>query len=174
MKTKWNILVILLLIARAAMGCRNWGPQTQAGQLKWIIFSTVAGLFLLGGIGLFAFVYSGIYDMAATHPHVNVARVLLLTIKRHSVQYHARNLQAPDLNDAAMIKRGFVLYRQNCVTCHGAPGEARSSVGRGLNPNPPPLEKAAEDWSSAEIAWIITNGLKMAGMPGFALGHDPD
>lgn len=141
---------------------------------KKIIFGTLAGFVALSGLALAAFVYSGLYDMAAIHPHSRLVRPMLLTLKRNAVQFHARDLEPPDLTGPQLIKRGFALYRQNCVTCHGAPGEARSRVGMGLNPNPPPLEKAADEWTPAEIGWIITNGLKMAGMPGFALGEEPD
>lgn len=142
-------------------------------KARWIILATLAGGLTLGVLGFVTFLYSGVYDMAATNPHSKLVRPLLLTLKRSSVKFHARHLEAPELEDSELIKRGFVLYRRNCVTCHGAPGEARSPVGKGLNPNPPPLERAAEDWTAAEVAWIVKNGLKMAGMPGFALGEEP-
>lgn len=141
-------------------------------KTKWIVVGTLAGFFLAAGGAFLAFLYSGIYDIAATHPHARIERTVILTLKRNSIQFHARDLEVPELNDPQLVKRGFVLYRQNCVPCHGAPGEARSHLGRGLNPNPPPLEKAAEDWTSAEIAWIVDNGIKMAGMPGFSLGEE--
>lgn len=177
MEERWFSFSGGLCDAVTTMGVMT--PDHHAGsgvklKTKWIILATLGGFLLVAGIGLFAFIYSGIYDMSAIHPHENLVRNQLLILKRNSVEYHARNLQVPAFNDPQLIKRGFILYRQNCVTCHGAPGEGRSHVGRGLNPNPPPLEKAAEDWTSAEIAWIISNGLKMAGMPGFALGEQSD
>ena len=138
-----------------------------------IILGTVCASLLLVALGIAAFLYSGVYDMAAVHPHSKLVRPLLLTLKRNAVQYHARDLVVPDLARPELVERGFTLYRQNCVTCHGAPGEARSPVGRGINPIPPPLEKAAQQWTPAEIAWIVRNGLKMAGMPGYALGEQP-
>lgn len=48
---------------------------------------------------------------------------------------------------------------------------ARDQIGRGINPNPPPLYMAAPEWSDAELYWIIRHGLKMAGMPSFDAGH---
>lgn len=139
---------------------------------KVIIFASV--LALLGIIGGIGFIYSGFYDIAARRPHLAAVRFVLLQTKTRSIQFHARDLVAPPLNEVEKIKRGFKLYRQNCVTCHGAPGEARSRVGIGLNPNPPPLVTVAENWSAEEIAWIISNGLKMAGMPAYALGESKE
>ena len=143
-------------------------------KTKWIIVGTLVGILLVAGTGGFLFLLSGIYDIAAIHPHARIERTLILTLKRNSVQYHASDLEVPELNDPQLIKRGSVLYRRDCVPCHGGPGESRSRMGKGLNPNPPPLVKAAEDWTSAEIAWIVDNGLKMAGMPGFSLGEESE
>src|SRR5690606_10599428 len=103
-----------------------------------------------------------------------IMRLVLLATKKRSIEFQARNLQAPDLNNEKLIKKGLVLYQANCIDCHGAPGIRRSPIGIGLNPNPPPLEKAVTEWKEREIAWIIANGLKMAGMPAFGLGKESE
>jgi mono/diheme cytochrome c family protein len=59
-----------------------------------------------------------------------------------------------------------------CVTCHGEPGREPSEIGRGLNPEAPELSKSAQEWSDSELHWIIRNGIKMSGMPGFGETHD--
>lgn len=138
------------------------------------VLVTVLACLVAIALGIAGFIYSGVYDMAAVNPHSKLVRPVLLALKHSSVEFHARHLEEPELEDPELIKRGLVVYRQKFVTCHGAPGESRTPIGKGLNPNPPPLEKAAEDWRSAEIAWIVSNGLKMAGMPGFTLGEQPD
>ncbi|WP_166825809.1 c-type cytochrome [Thalassoroseus pseudoceratinae] len=142
-------------------------------KTRWIVLATLSGALVLGGLGAFLFLHSGLYNIGAIHQHLQMERTLILTLKRNSVEAHAQNLEVPELNKPQLVRRGFVLYRKNCVACHGGPGEPRSRIGMGLNPNPPPLEKAADRWTSAEIAWIITHGLKMAGMPGFAMGEEP-
>lgn len=138
-----------------------------------VALGTAAGLLVLSLAGGAAFVYSGLYDIAASRPHLQLTETLLTTLKRRAVQFHARDLVAPDLDDADLIRRGLVLYRGNCVTCHGAPGEGRSRIGIGVNPTPPPLVKAIERWTAEEIAWITAYGLKMAGMPAFGFGEEP-
>lgn len=135
---------------------------------------TLLGVLLLVAIGAVAFIYSGIYDIAAREPHLKITRRLLTTVQERSVTVRARGIEPPPLHDPDLVRRGLVLYRDLCVACHGAPGEARSRIGIGLNPNPPPLSQAATQWSDAEIYWIVANGLKMAGMPAFDLGEEPN
>jgi mono/diheme cytochrome c family protein len=58
-----------------------------------------------------------------------------------------------------------------CAACHGAPGKERGEIGKGLNPSPPNLAEVASSWSSAELFWILKNGIKMTGMPAFGPTH---
>ena len=58
------------------------------------------------------------------------------------------------------------------IVCHGAPGIARSAIGKGLYPKPPDLEKIANRLKPEEILWTVSHGLKMTGMPAFSPTHD--
>lgn len=143
---------------------RRW-PYLLAGAL---------GAGLLGAVGAALFVASGRYDIAAARPHGTVVRSSLKFLQRRSVGFHARDVAAPRLDRPDLVRRGLTLYREHCVMCHGAPGEARQRVGMGVNPSPPPLEQAIERWSDREIYWITAYGLKMAGMPSFLLSRSPE
>jgi mono/diheme cytochrome c family protein/cytochrome c2 len=134
---------------------------------------TLAIAAVLAIAGAIVVVYTGAYNIAATEPHTRPARTFLRSVSRNSVQQHARGVEVPNLDDPQLIRKGFGLYQELCVTCHGAPGVAKSRIGIGMNPNPPPLEDAVRNWSTAEIYWIIENGLKMAGMPAFGIGEAP-
>jgi mono/diheme cytochrome c family protein len=137
-----------------------------------LIFISLGTFLFLAGAGGVLFIYSGLYDIIARHPHMDIVREVLLTTKTQSIRYHAQDLKVPDLNDPQLIQKGFLLYQRNCLTCHGAPGTDHTQMSVGLNPNPPPLEKAVQQWTTAEIGWVIANGLKMAGMPAFLQGEN--
>lgn len=143
-------------------------------KLRWTHFIPLLAAALIGGLGFLVFAFSGVYDIAASSPHARAARWVLEFVKQRSIKYHARELEVPELNDERLIRRGLLLYEKNCVTCHGAPGQAPDRLGIGLLPFPPPQETTAEDWTPAEIAWITANGIKMAGMPAFTLGEEPN
>lgn len=124
----------------------------------------------LAAAGGLAFIFSGIYPIAANEPHTRVVSWLLTTVQEHSVGARADDLSAPDLTDARLLADGFALYNEHCAVCHGAPGVERAIMGRGLNPDPPRLATEIREWSNAELFWIVANGLKMAGMPAFQPG----
>lgn len=140
-------------------------------ERRWlyVLMGAVAGGALAAAGGL-AFLYSGIYPIAANEPHTNVITWALTTVQEHSVGARVDDRPAPDLTDPALLTDGLLLYDQHCAVCHGAPGVERAIIGRGLNPDPPRLATEIREWSDAELYWIVANGLKMAGMPAFQPG----
>ena len=132
-----------------------------------VLLASVALLLLLAG-GFF-FAASGVYNIAATEPHFDVVRWVLVKVRTRSVKLHSRDVNVPQSRDPAWARKGFELYRTNCEPCHGAPGVAQRQFGRGIYPNPPPLMIAAANWTDREIYWIVSHGLKLSGMPSFAV-----
>ena len=133
---------------------------------------TLGAALVLGAAGAAAYIYSGLYDISARKPHWGITHWTLSTVQRQSVRNHASDVEVPPLADAALVQRGLVLYRDRCVVCHAAPGIGPGPIGTGLNPDPPPLVQAVDQWTDGELYWIIANGLKMAGMPSFGMGED--
>lgn len=125
----------------------------------------------LGGLAFFAFLYSGLYPIAANEPHTVVVDWVLTTMQQNSVARHSDDdLPVPALDDPALLADGLALYHEHCAVCHGAPGVERAVLGRGLNPDPPRLATEIREWSDTELFWIVGHGLKMAGMPAFQPG----
>jgi mono/diheme cytochrome c family protein len=134
--------------------------------------ATILGATVLAALGGFVFMWAGLYYIAASKPHIPPVRWALETGRTRSVIFHSRTLRAPALRDATLIQDGFALYRTQCEVCHGAPGIARQQIGLGIQPTPPPLVDAVQRWTAPQIYWILTHGLKMSGMPGFAVRLD--
>jgi mono/diheme cytochrome c family protein len=111
------------------------------------------------------FVASGIYNIAATQQHSALVYWLLETAKVRSIKARSADIVVPDLTDPAVVARGFQLFRENCVQCHGAPGVAPEDFARGLLPLAPPLVQIAREWTPAEIYWATRHGIKMTAMP---------
>ena len=125
---------------------------------------------LLLGLALAAFVWSGVYDVAANRPDDWLDRVAEALADR-SIHRRAEEIQAPDLSDPALARTGVVHYEAMCVTCHGAPGVKASEIGIGLSPPPPDLAEEGEEEGAGELFWVIRNGIRMTGMPAFGVTH---
>src|SRR5579883_1006644 len=93
---------------------------------------------------------------------------MLETMRDRAVRFRSGGTAVPDLSGPSSAAEGFSLYRRNCQSCHGAPGEPGEQIGRGINPKPPRLATRVDRWTDSELYWIISHGLKMSGMPAFA------
>jgi mono/diheme cytochrome c family protein len=119
--------------------------------------------------------YSGAVDVAATSPHWAVTRWLLATARTRSIERHAGDVQPPaSLDDPQRIADGAASYDEMCAGCHGAPGRERSEIAKGLNPAPPELDEEADEWSPAQVFWVVQHGIRMTGMPGFGPTHSDE
>lgn len=119
----------------------------------------------LAAAGGVAFVYFGVFNVAATSQHGYLVYHFLHTVMLRSVLAHSDSVKAPDLSDPARALRALPLYHQHCVQCHGAPGIAPDALAFGLRPEPPNLLEPGRNWKDAEIYWVISHGLKMTAMP---------
>jgi mono/diheme cytochrome c family protein len=124
--------------------------------------------------GAFVIMYTGVINVGAINKDPAMVAWFMDTAMTKSVHRHAANIVAPALSDSNRIKTGFQHYDEMCVVCHGAPGIPFTEISVGLNPDPPSLAEAANDWTPAELFWIVKSGVKMTGMPGFKTTHSDD
>ena len=132
---------------------------------------------LLAGVAVWlAVVYSGLYNVAATDPHADLVRWTFDTTMHRSVSARADEaaVELPANPSREMLARGASHYADTCVHCHGAPGRDPTEWSRGMRPEPPHLAEAATEWRAGEIHWIVSNGIKMTGMPAFGPHHSRD
>jgi cytochrome c1 len=126
---------------------------------------TTAVLALAAALAGAAVVFGGLYNVAASAPHLQVTYSLMETAMRQSVQLRARNIEEPPLADERMALRGAGCFRDKCVQCHGGPGVAQDDIGRSMQPLPGPLVDARRHWRPRELYWLTRHGIKMSGMP---------
>lgn len=140
--------------------------------MKTVILTTLS-LFLLAVAGAVAFVYSGVFNVAADEPHSTVVHAVLETARVRSIKAQAAGIVVPGgFDEEAKIISAAGHFSEHCVTCHGAPGAKAGETAQGMYPKPPDLTHVSERFRPAELFWIIKHGLKMSGMPSMA--HDGD
>ncbi|WP_375176024.1 c-type cytochrome [Pseudooceanicola sp.] len=132
----------------------------------------LAGLGLAGAAAVVTF---GLYNVSAQAGHLPGVSWLLHTTFRNSVALRAPSMEdAPPLDDPDLIALGAGHYATACAFCHAAPGEARAATAAAMVPAPPPIEEAVAQWEPNELHWIVENGVKMTGMPGWPVEERGD
>ena len=126
-------------------------------------------LLLAGGVAAFV-VKTGRLPIAATTPPDFVDRVTM-TAKFKAVVRGASGLQVTVPADAASVSRGREHYVENCLPCHGAPGVKPAEFAEGMNPKPPDIDGSLQNYTDAQLFWVIKNGIRATGMPGFGVNH---
>lgn len=125
----------------------------------------VVAVLLVLVVGGLIWLYSGAYSVAAADSHHPAMAWLVEKAQLQSVRAHARAVEVPVLGDPILIEEGARRFSEHCVMCHGAPGAEAQPWARTLWPQPPDLGRQTAHWSSADLFWIIRNGLALTAMP---------
>jgi mono/diheme cytochrome c family protein len=136
----------------------------------------IASLFamaLLGGL----LAWSGTISVAADHygPLDVKLDTLLNGASRASIRRHASTAKNPLRGDPSAAAAGLLVYRESCLSCHGAARVRAAKFAVGLNPGAPALEsKEIQAMSDGELFWVVSHGIRATGMPAFSAREDPD
>lgn len=121
------------------------------------------------------FIYSGIYNVAATSPHWPVIRWLLQNVQEQSINARKQDITAPaSLLDEERAIRGGASYGAMCQMCHLGPGVEPTPLYQGLLPEPPQLTRIARERSPEFMFWATKYGIKMTGMPAWGETHSDE
>ena len=137
--------------------------------MKSLKFLALIGLLgILGGIGAAVLFFGGYYSVAASAPDPAIVDWALKQVRMASVARHAGVTPSVNLDDAAVVQAGARAFSdRGCVTCHGAPGVTWQKFAEGMNPDPPDLKEVGQEREPGQLFWVVKNGIKMTGMPGF-------
>lgn len=128
----------------------------------------LAAMLLAGLVGGAVLVYMGFYDISAMRQHTKPVFHLLDYAMLRAIDVRADAPTPGDLGDERRVRAGLAQFRRHCLQCHGAPGVSPQALAFGLTPAPANLLHAGRTWPANEIHWVVANGVKMTGMPGWA------
>jgi len=88
-----------------------------------------------------------------------------------AIAWHAPDQQNPVPNSEQAIAEGREHFADHCASCHANDGGGNTEMGRGLYPRAPDMRLAAtQDLSDHQLFYIIENGIRLTGMPGWSTG----
>lgn len=107
-----------------------------------------------------------------TRLEIAVAR----SVRHLAIPSGARQMTNPFPASADTIREGMLHFADHCATCHANDGSGDTLYGKGLFPKPPDMRlPRTQNLSDGELFWIIENGVRFTGMPGFGEpGHQDE
>ena len=99
--------------------------------------------------------------------------VVARTARNLSIRRKARLEANPWTGTADVLKEARESFVDRCAVCHGQDGSGQTQVGSNLYPKVPDLRSPrTQKLTDGEIRYIIRNGVRLTGMPGWANPHD--
>ncbi len=116
------------------------------------------------------------FNISALNEPGQTENYLATKAKRWIVGRRARGPLPPaPPNDHTSVIAGGMQFGGECATCHGLDGRTPTEVGRWMYPRTLDLHSPeVQQWSDAELFWIIKNGIRLSGMPGFGRIHSDE
>jgi cytochrome c553 len=137
----------------------------------WLTAMVVAGT-VATGAALVA--VSGVVPIKASSGHWRITARLLDFAKVRSVSTHSLTIDAPPLEDEAVVLRGASHYEIGCASCHGAPGSGVPPVMAAMTPPPPELSNGLSRYTPEQLFTIVKHGIKFTGMPAWPVQQRDD
>ena len=101
--------------------------------------------------------------------------VLARTARDMAIPASAKSAKNPYPATPENITAGLQHFADHCAACHGNDGSGNSEMGPNLYPKTPDMRLAqTQDLTDGEIYYIITNGVRMTGMPGWGQSHSAE
>lgn len=99
--------------------------------------------------------------------------VVARTARNLSIPRKARLEANPWKSTPDVLKDARENYVDRCAVCHGVDGSGQTQVGSNLYPKVPDLRSPrTQRLTDGEIRYIIRNGVRLTGMPGWGKPHD--
>jgi thiosulfate dehydrogenase len=77
--------------------------------------------------------------------------------------------------DESNLAAGYKIYRDTCAMCHGLRGEEETGIAKGMFPKPPQFfAHPAKGGAVGQTFWVVKNGIRLTGMPGFGASMTDD
>ena len=143
-------------------------------RIAYTIFRVVGGI--LVGIGVASiFVVTLLLSggISARQAPGTAETELATKLRSMAIPREARDLKSPVPASDDAVREGMEHFADHCAVCHGNDGSGNTRMGQNMNPRVPDMRKApTQDLTDGELYYIIDNGVRMTGMPGW--GGDPE
>ncbi len=141
--------------------------------------SAIAVLAVIGLIAVVAFGYFCVSMMQHGYSARKNPSGMETFLARHArgmaTPMAAKSRKNPYAGEPPSIAAGRDHWIDHCAQCHGLDGSGNTDIGRNVYPKAPDMRAAAtQNLSDGELYYIIANGVRFTGMPGWGREHSPE
>ena len=130
---------------------------------------TVVVLALVAGVAMFIYLLN---TGLTAKPEPGAMETFMAQRLRNTViGFYSRDVKNPFPSTPESIAQGSAHFADHCSVCHGNDGSGNTEMGRGLYPKAPDMRLATtQNLSDGQLFYIIENGVRLTGMPGWGVG----
>jgi mono/diheme cytochrome c family protein len=133
------------------------------------IVASVTALVVLGG--LLGGAYLVTTGLSARPQPGTLETFTARALRKLAIRAHAGSMSNPVASSDEVIAEAREHFADHCAVCHANDGSGNTEMGRGLYPKAPDMRlSATQGLSDAELFYIIENGVRFTGMPGWSTG----
>jgi len=139
--------------------------------VKNFVWGAVSAIVVLA-VGVLGYLELGFASVAADARPSAWEASLMTSAVHASVRRRAPTIENPLPRSDDTLIAGGRLYMNDCVGCHGAPGQPPSDFGATFYPRVPQFPRMGSQYSEAQLFWVAKHGVRMSGMypqsPGYS------
>jgi mono/diheme cytochrome c family protein len=144
--------------------------------MKRLLKATVLMLFLLFvGTLIFGYFYVRNHGFSAREEPTWLETFMARNARKIATPAEAKGLRNPEAMTTAMWADAREHFVEHCSACHGTDGRGNTTFGKNMYPKVPDLiDGQTQRLSDGEIFYIISNGVRLTGMPAFGGEDSPE
>ena len=137
-----------------------------------LLFAVLIVVVLFGGL----YVYARGHGFSAREQPSWMERTMALNARKIATPADAKSLANPRQQQTAeMIAEADEHFVEHCSICHGIDGRGDTTIGRNLYPKVPDMsQQDTQQLSDGELYYIISNGIRLTGMPAWGSEDKPE
>lgn len=144
--------------------------------MRKIILSVISTLVVIGLLigGLLLYVRGE--GFSAREQPTWMERTMARNARKIATPPGAKNLMNPRQQQTAeMVAEADEHFVEHCGICHGIDGRGDTIIGKNLYPQVPDMSQAStQQLGDGEIYYIISNGIRLTGMPAWGSEDKPE
>jgi cytochrome c553 len=141
------------------------------------VILAILGTLVAIGISGYVFLKTAASGLSATAEPSAFEKVVARAARQMAIPPRAKSAQNPTPNTEEVLADARAHWADHCASCHANDGSGNTQAGKHMYPPAPDMRQpATQNLSDGELFYVIQNGVRFTGMPGWASGahHDEE